>query len=392
MASVGFFARLEARRDITAMVIRDAMINDVPSYAELGRTALLDNIHDMWWSVLNRARASEPLTEVDLEIFREFARSRALDDVPLDDLRLGIAAGYIAGLRDCLADASVDEDEEISAFLSWGALEQNRVARAQIEAYVITRGSVGDLSQVRELLVKQLIEGTSAIAAAAAAGVTLSTGYVVLLCGLAPSERLDLTEVQLSLAERALSAVPGVLWLNNLRKHELLVLVPAEIDVDFDRSVTADLVANLSNVIGSKLSAVEAHACTLERIPDVFDEVRQAMRCVSALPDSRNYPYSTDDLLVELAMVRQPALLERLVNLLSPLRQGTDLLHTVDLLFACGLDREKTTKALHVHRRTLTYRIQRIRELTGLDLTTAHGIQLLRAALTASRLSPLKLV
>ncbi|MFF4860046.1 helix-turn-helix domain-containing protein [Streptomyces rubiginosohelvolus] len=40
-----------------------------------------------------------------------------------------------------------------------------------------------------------------------------------------------------------------------------------------------------------------------------------------------------------------------------------------------------------MHRRTLTYRIKRIRELTGLDPTTAHGIQLLRAALTATHYS-----
>ena len=91
-------------------------------------------------------------------------------------------------------------------------------------------------------------------------------------------------------------------------------------------------------------------------------------------------------LAVELAVSRQPAVQERLAELLNLRKHATDLLHTLRVLFDCGLDRERTTKALYIHRRTLDYRLGRIGELTGLDPSTAHGIQLLRAALTATRL------
>jgi sugar diacid utilization regulator len=104
------------------------------------------------------------------------------------------------------------------------------------------------------------------------------------------------------------------------------------------------------------------------------------------MPDARNRPYRIDELLIELAISRQPDIRERLADLLAPLRQGTDLRRTWEALFGCGLDRERMTRALSVHRRTLTYRIQRIHDLTGLDPTTAHGTQLPRGALTASRL------
>ncbi|MGH3375669.1 MAG: helix-turn-helix domain-containing protein [Actinoallomurus sp.] len=40
------------------------------------------------------------------------------------------------------------------------------------------------------------------------------------------------------------------------------------------------------------------------------------------------------------------------------------------VLFDCDLDREKIARALHIHRRALTYRIQRIWDLTRLDPAT----------------------
>jgi DNA-binding PucR family transcriptional regulator len=58
----------------------------------------------------------------------------------------------------------------------------------------------------------------------------------------------------------------------------------------------------------------------------------------------------------------------------------------VEVLLACNLDRERTARELHIHRRTLRYRMVRIREMSGIDLDTAHGVQLFRAALTAARL------
>jgi DNA-binding PucR family transcriptional regulator len=41
---------------------------------------------------------------------------------------------------------------------------------------------------------------------------------------------------------------------------------------------------------------------------------------------------------------------------------------------------------LMVHPNTLDYRLRRIQELTGLELSSARGIQILGAALTARRL------
>jgi sugar diacid utilization regulator len=108
---------------------------------------------------------------------------------------------------------------------------------------------------------------------------------------------------------------------------------------------------------------------------------------VKAIPDAECRPYQADMLLVELAIARQPDIRQRLAALLAPLDAGPDLHHTLEVLFACNLDRERTANELCIHRRTLRYRMDRIRDLSGIAPDSTHGIQLLRAALTAIRLT-----
>jgi hypothetical protein len=96
-----------------------------------------------------------------------------------------------------------------------------------------------------------------------------------------------------------------------------------------------------------------------------------------------------DGLLLELSIARQPDIRRRLAALLAPLDAGPDLRRTLDVLFACDLDRERTASELYIHRRTLRYRLDRIKSLSGIDPHSARGIQLLRAALTADRLPDL---
>jgi sugar diacid utilization regulator len=86
-----------------------------------------------------------------------------------------------------------------------------------------------------------------------------------------------------------------------------------------------------------------------------------------------------------LAEVENPAAVERFVRLwLSPLldydaRKGSDLVHTLSRYLECGGKYEASAIELSVHRSTLKYRLQRIREISGHDLSdpdTAFNLQL----------------
>ena len=62
-----------------------------------------------------------------------------------------------------------------------------------------------------------------------------------------------------------------------------------------------------------------------------------------------------------------------------------ELLNTVYAFFENDLNQSLTSKALDVHRNTLYYRIERIREITGMDLKNFYDANLLRLLLVLAR-------
>lgn len=383
----GYFARLAARRDSTALAMRNAMVRQVPLYGALSSTrqvALLGEIHDTWRPVLKQAAKDEPLTEADLEPYRILGRNRGMKSFPLGELRAGFEVAHTTGLRECLSMIEPGDGGASIAFTAWGVRELPRIMSTVESAYARACGTAGDRSQARQLLMDRLTQGRPAGDVASALGTELPSGYLVLLC----KPRGDGPDCSFrgGLPTGQLDSVPGLLWQADHASGGLLVLLPVEASAAAARATARGLVTSLANALGRRLSAAEAHGATLDDVPAAVHDARQSLALVGAMPDAESRPYGADELLVELAVARQPAVRRKLTELLAPLQRGTDLQRTLEVLFDCGLDRQRTTAALHIHRRSLTYRIQRIRELTGLDPTTAHGIQLLRAALTATRL------
>jgi sugar diacid utilization regulator len=163
-------------------------------------------------------------------------------------------------------------------------------------------------------------------------------------------------------------------------------LFPAGSSQQQAEATAAELAGRLCALAGQQVCAAQAYQPGLARIPAALDEARNALCLAMAIPDRDHRPYRMNDLLVELAISRQPDIRQRLTDLLSPLEAGADLPHTLEVLLACNLDRERAARELCIHRRTLRYRVDRIRDLSGIDPDSVHGLQLLRAALTAARL------
>lgn len=77
-----------------------------------------------------------------------------------------------------------------------------------------------------------------------------------------------------------------------------------------------------------------------------------------------------DRLLLQLPLdaLRKSDLPDAVRRILSA-QSGIDLAHTLDCYLQCGGEAQATARALHIHRSTLYYRLDRIRETTGLDLS-----------------------
>lgn len=91
-----------------------------------------------------------------------------------------------------------------------------------------------------------------------------------------------------------------------------------------------------------------------------------------------------DDALPERLLAGDDEVAGRLVALLDRLDAHPGLRETVEVFLDCDLDRSATAERLHVHRRTLTQRLHRIRSLTGYDPRTSRGVQVLGLARSAA--------
>lgn len=91
-----------------------------------------------------------------------------------------------------------------------------------------------------------------------------------------------------------------------------------------------------------------------------------------------------EDHMVEILLGRSPQIALRLrANVLGPLdaHDRGELSRTLRTMIACRLDRTAASRALHVHRNTLAYRLKRIEEITGLDLDSPRDIACVYLAL-----------
>lgn len=100
---------------------------------------------------------------------------------------------------------------------------------------------------------------------------------------------------------------------------------------------------------------------------------------------------AADEHLLEILMLRSPQVAARLrAEALGPLAEPehAELRRTLDALLRCRFDRASTSAALHIHRNTLAYRLRRIEEIAGLDLSSPRDLAVVYLATGVDAASP----
>ncbi|MEU1985564.1 helix-turn-helix domain-containing protein [Nocardia sp. NPDC019395] len=69
---------------------------------------------------------------------------------------------------------------------------------------------------------------------------------------------------------------------------------------------------------------------------------------------------------------------------LRPLEAHPELMHTLRVFIGTDFNRQRTARRLHIHPNTVDYRMRRIGQLTGIDLSQASGLWYARSALIVS--------
>ncbi|WP_107104259.1 helix-turn-helix domain-containing protein [Streptomyces sp. Root1310] len=145
-----------------------------------------------------------------------------------------------------------------------------------------------------------------------------------------------------------------------------------------------DLVQDFARALGCPCAAGTASA-PLSELSGALDRARRISRAAPLRRAStRLRPHTLADVFVELAVADVPFVDEWLRTVARSLRPGPDLLVTLDAYYRHDMNRGSAATALNVHPRTLDYRLRRVRELTGIDPGSTHGVRILGSAVTRS--------
>jgi sugar diacid utilization regulator len=252
-------------------------------------------------------------------------------------------------------------------------------------------------SFVNAVLTREIADRRDLIARGKELGIDLEKGGAVLVVKLVPRQPAegDWQARALTIVGRAVRGIaPGSLV--SLRSDHVAVLVPGADESTSERAADSalrsvdDAMPGFAAVIGRSRLALDPM--------DMHRAAGEALLAANvASPDELGGPrvLSFDDTgayrLLLPAMSDDPAELERFYqDTIAPLvaydeQYGTELVMTLESFLANDGSMAATYKQLFTHRHTIRYRLERIKELTGLDVNSTDGRERLGLGLKAMR-------
>lgn len=350
---------------------------EIPAYRTLPETLLRGEIEEISKRNLGLFFRSlvdgRPLSDEELTPFRESARQRAGEGLPLEDLlhayRLGGRLGWEALV------AAAGESEQAALLPSVARLMEyvDRVSDAVTETYHDERRH---LVSDEERRVYELFEGLQhtapldprTIELAHRMEFPLEDRYQPFAVALADAPAHAHAQLAAALRQRGVLAVT-----NGDRVTGLLAQDADPATVDEGRALQA---------VGPATPRAEL-APMLSDLRLLIDVARHTGRIGRLRPE---------EFLPELLLARSPHLASMLEErVFGPLesaaeRGGADLLATLEAFLAAALDRRAAADALHVHPNTLDYRLRRIEEETGMRFADPDAVMLMALAVRRRRL------
>lgn len=334
---------------------------------------------------------SEPTAESSGWLVRvaDTAAEWAREGVGLDRVLLGYHEALHDGLR--LATTESHGEKVIPGGCAELLLGMLRAATlATTSAYVDEFRFVARQHQTAaQTLGAALLSGHCRSTLAQQAGISIANTYQIVALSI-PIPRADTRSTQASTALRRLRRVQlGIPSVLGPRALSLLTTAGGTILLPLDESagsepadtdaMTSQTLATLTGTAGVGLTAVVLSGRT-DQIPELAARAHELL----ALVQSLGYPpglYRLSDLAVEYQLSLPGPGREHLADLLEPIRATPWLIETLVTFLETGLDRVETAGRLCVHPNSITNRLHRIHQLSGLDLSHPEGVARARAAL-----------
>jgi sugar diacid utilization regulator len=250
---------------------------------------------------------------------------------------------------------------------------------------------------LRAVLARRIDDREDLLARGKELGTDLAAGGLVIVArahARAPTED-DWRRRLLAVASRgARSIASGAIAApTEIGDGEVVVLAP-DPDGELGRRVAGAMLRELE----SGLTGFTTRLGRSRRVEDpldlqrAYDEALLALNVVEGDAERREMPYAeTGTYQLLLPYMRDPAELKRFYReTVRPLvaydeQYDTDLLGTLATFLDCDANVNATASRLITHRHTIRYRFERVRELTGLDVSSTDGREKLSLGLKAMR-------
>ncbi|GIJ24178.1 PucR family transcriptional regulator [Micromonospora lutea] len=314
---------------------------------------------------LDLAVAELPLSEADLAGIAAVGRQRAEIglSVPSQQQVLGLHTAMM--VREVHELARPEDVTDLLRFVGWLGTQGLLARSAYLSGYTRGVGTARLLSTRLEILARALLADEPV--EPFVADLRLAAHYHLTVLQTA---RPVAAEAQVEVvAAFAADRIP-VTW---LAADEVVVLTPGH---DSDTKILQRVRAVVPLIgqpcgVGAAQGAVGGLAETLAWAREA-SQVAPPQECPDRLP-------GITDLFVEMAVARAPAVDGWLRRYARALATGPDLVATLRAYYAHDMKRTSTATALHIHPRTLDYRLRRVREVTGIDPSSTVGVRLLSA-------------
>ncbi|MFD6890340.1 PucR family transcriptional regulator [Streptomyces sp. NPDC059957] len=356
---------------------------DIPAYRLLPDSVLggdlvanTEAVLKLFFTTVAEGRAP---TEAELAAPVAWGAERARDGVPLE----AVLRVYPLGARRAweLAAAGPDPVADPYALVTGLLAFLGEVMPKVAEAYLREQADLDwEQREHGRNLAGVLLAGRPARRAAERYGRTLAERYEVVVLRL-PEAPGGATHRILRALRSELDGNPEVLA--TFKGEGGVLLVPLAPDgTDAPDGATRRLLARLDAAAELRCTVAAAVAEDHASIPRAQAEASEVLSLAEDLGRPPGL-YRLADLAVEYQLVQPGPARDALARVLAPLDDQPHLLTTLREFIAAGYRRAEAAEALTVHRNTLTYRLGRIRLLTGHDATDPTGARHLAAALTA---------
>ncbi|MEV4110184.1 helix-turn-helix domain-containing protein [Nonomuraea sp. NPDC049695] len=371
------FESLRERVEDNARNAVAVYLRDVPEYHDtpIGTGERDDQGGMFGFAVFIRSRSLDlapvglPLSEEDLSAISSAGRRRAeLGLSVLSQQRvLGLHTRLM--LQEIHEVAGPDDGNDLLRMVGWFGAQGARARSAYLHGYTAGVGRSRTLATCNELLARMLLADEPVEPRLAdQLRPLVASRYVVSVLripGPAVSEQAR-SAMAAALAGGALLA-----WLGS---GEVALLTPGTAD----RSPALHHVRSAMATLGRACQVASVEGVTGD-LAESLTWAREASR-VAPVEDRPARLYVLADLFVEMAVAKTPEIDAWLCAFGRQLSDGPDLVPTLHAYYRHDMNRTAASAALRIHPRTLDYRLQRVRKVTGLEPGSTLGVRMLSTA------------